>query len=225
MTGWLIFALAFVVFFLTHTVPVRPGVKARLQDLLGRRGFTTAYSALSLAVLGGLIWAAAQPPYVHLWAQNNAQRYVVLAGMTLACLVAGFAIGRPNPFSFGGAHNDRFDPDRPGIVRLTRHPLLLTLALWAGLHLLPNGDLAHVILFGVFLGFALLGRWIIDRRNRRLIGADTWHALAARTARAPLFQAPASWSGFAVRLGWAVGALLLLLALHPVVIGASPLPV
>lgn len=222
--SWSAFTLVFVAFFVTHTIPVRPAVKARLQGVLGVRGFTTAYSALSLFMLGLLIAAAKSAPFIELWSQAHWQRYVVLVGMFFVCLIAAFAIGRPNPFSFGGAHNDRFDPARAGIVRLTRHPLLLALALWAGLHLLPNGDVAHVILFGIFLGFALLGRWIIDRRKKRQMGAAVWHALKAGTAQAPLVAPAGSRGVILLRALVAIGAFLVLLLLHEPVIGVYPLP-
>jgi uncharacterized membrane protein len=225
MIGWPLFATAFVAFFVTHTVPVRPSIKARLQAALGNTGFTLAYSALSLLMLGVLITAAKYAPYVQLWPQMPWQRWVVLFGMAAVCVIAALAIGRPNPFSFGGARNARFDPAHPGIVRIMRHPLLVALALWAGLHLLPNGDLAHVLMFGVFLGFAVLGRWIIDRRNKRLMGAGKWRDLLDKTQSAPWLQAPATWRGLFLRLVAAAVALTVLLLLHPVVLGVSPLPV
>ena len=113
-------------------------------------GFTLAYSALSLAVLTWVIGAAGRAPYVPLWQWAPWQNHVVLVVMALVCLLLALSIGRPNPFSFGGARNQDFDPHVPGIIRLHRHPLLLALGLWAFAHTLPNGDLAHVILFGVF---------------------------------------------------------------------------
>ena len=58
--GWFEFALAFVVFFLSHSLPVRPPLRPRLQARLGASGFTLAYSALSLAVLSWLIGRVAR---------------------------------------------------------------------------------------------------------------------------------------------------------------------
>jgi uncharacterized membrane protein len=59
-------------------------------------------------------------------------------------------------------------------------PLLL--ALWSGAHVAPNGDVAHVVLFGLFAGFALAGMGMADRRKRRLMGDAEWTRLAARTS-------------------------------------------
>lgn len=224
MISWPTFAAVLGAFFVTHSVPVRPAVKARLQRHLGSTGFTVSYSVLSLLMLAGLIWAAQNAPYVQLWPQAVWHRYVLFLGMFLVCLIAALTIGRPNPFSFGGARNHEFDPARPGIVRLLRHPLLTAIALWAGLHLLPNGDLAHVILFGIFLGFAILGTWIIDRRNKRLMGPSEWQAILLETQQVPLFQPPLNPGALAARIGAATGVFALLTALHPIAIGVSPLP-
>jgi hypothetical protein len=86
--------------------------------------------------------------------------------MPLACLLIAFAVGAPNLLSFDGCA-EGFDPSRQGVVGVARHPLLLALALWAGVHALANGDLAHLLLFG---GFALLGMRALDRHRRRLLG-------------------------------------------------------
>ena len=96
------------------------------------------------------------------------------------------------------------------------------MALWSGLHLLPNGDLAHVIVFGSFAAFALAGMEIIDRRKRRQFGQTEWLALRERVAAAPLLQAPRSWAMFGVRIVAGVLGYALLLTLHPVVLGVSP---
>lgn len=217
--GWSEFAAAFAVFFLSHSLPLRPPLRAALQATLGPRGFTLAYSALSLAVLVWLIGAAGRAPYVPLWDRAPWQVYVPLLAMLPVCLILALAIARPNPFSFGGVRNGRFDPARPGIVRLHRHPLLLALALWAAAHTVPNGDLAHVMLFGTFAAFAVLGMRLIDRRRQREMGA-AWQALHAAAARAPLWRSVAPVSRLAMGATLFAG----LIWLHPLVIGVSPLP-
>lgn len=221
--GWTGFAAVFAAFFFTHSIPVRPAIRSRLVEILGARGFGLGYSILSLAMLGLLIWSAGQAPYVQLWPQMIWQRHVVHLGMLAVCLILAFTIARPNPLSFGGARNDSFDPMRPGIVRFTRHPVLLALTLWAGLHLLPNGDVAHVILFGVLGGFAILGRALINRRKRREMGAQRWAELNTAIGQAPLVHPPLSWSGGALRVMAGLAGFAALIALHPVVIGVAAL--
>ncbi len=220
---WAGFAGIFALFFATHSVPVRPSIKSRITAKIGPRGFGISYSILSIGMLTLLIWSAGKAPYVELWPQAVWQRHVVHLGMLIVCLILAFSIGRPNPFSFGGARNDRFDPTRPGIVRITRHPILLALALWAGLHLLPNGDLAHVLLFGVLGSFAIVGRALINRRKRREMGAGRWSDLNAAVGNARVINSPLSWAGVAVRIISAIAGFAALLALHPVVIGVPAL--
>lgn len=218
--GWNEFAFAFAAFFLTHSIPIRPPLRPWAVARLGHAGFGIAYSALSLAVLAWLIAAAGRAPYVPLWDWAPWQNHVVLAAMLPICVILSLAIARPNPFSFGGAQNDRFDPASPGIVRLTRHPLLLALGIWSAAHILPNGDLAHVILFGTFAGFAMLGGRLVDRRRQREMG-QRWHDL-----RAALSECPASLSLTADTLLRLAAGLMLyagLIWLHPLVIGVDPL--
>jgi uncharacterized membrane protein len=147
---------------------------------------------------------------------------VTLTLMLPVCLILALGIARPNPFSFGGARNDRFDPMRPGIVRFSRHPLLLALALWAAAHVVPNGDLAHVILFGTFAGFALVGMRLVDRRKKREMGA-TWNRLETVRQQAPLLPPPVSWAEAAIRVALGIALYAALLWLHPWLFGVSPL--
>ena len=220
--GWAEFTLAFAVFFASHALPVRPPLRPWLEARLARKGFTLVYSALSLAVLAWLIGAAGRAPFVPLWDWAPWHAHVVLTVMLAVCLILGLSIGRPNPFSFGGTRNDRFDPARPGIILLTRHPLLTALALWAGAHVLPNGDLAHVILFGTFTAFALTGGPLIDRRRRRATG-EAWQMQRDRMRATPIWRAfPAKETAVRVGLGLALYAGLI--ALHPLLFGVSPLP-
>lgn len=217
--GWTEFATAFAVFFLSHSLPVRPPLRPALQAALGPQGFTLAYSALSLAVLAWLIGAAGRAPYVPLWDWAPWQVYVPLLTMLPVCLILTQAVARPNPFSFGGARNGQFDPARPGIVRLHRHPLLLALALWEAAHGIANGDLAHLMLFGTFAAFALLGMRLIDNRRQREMGS-TWRITLAAVASIPILRSAAS----VPRLGIGIALYAALICLHPHLFGVSPLP-
>jgi len=219
---WIEFIAAFVVFFLSHSIPVRPSNRARLVRILGRRGFTIAYSLLSLGVLAWIIGAAGRAPYVPLWDWAAWQNHVVLAAMGLVCLLLALSIGQPNPLSFGGAGNDRFNPDQPGIVGVMRHPLLVSLAIWAFAHLVPNGDLAHIILFGAFGGFALAGGRIIDRRKQRQMGAD-WTGMTARIRAAGTSVRWMDIQRAAPRILIAAVIYAILLWLHPWLFGVDPL--
>lgn len=222
MNEWAEFAAAFAAFLLTHSLPIRPPLRPLLVRWLGSRGFTAAYSLLSLAVLAWLIAAAARAPYIALWSWAPWQNHLALTLMLVVCLILALSIGRPNPLSFGGAGDNRFDPDHPGIVRLMRHPLLMALALWATAHLIANGDLAHVIMFGSFAAFALIGGRLVDRRKQREMGAR-WQELRDRVSARPMMSRPASWVRLWLRVGAGLALYGALLLAHPWLFGVSPL--
>ncbi len=220
---WAEFAAAFTAFFASHVVPTRGPVRRRLIAILGTTGFTIAYSALSLLILGWLISAAGRAPHIPLWQWAPWQSNMTLALMAIACVIIALAVGRPNPLSFGGARNDSFDPDNPGIVRWTRHPLLVALAIWATAHLIANGTLAHILLFGSFAIFALAGGRLIDRRKQAEMGAD-WSRMSAQIGAAPLIPARGAIASSVLRLAAGVVLFVVLIGLHPLVLGTSPLP-
>lgn len=221
MTGWAEFILALAVFLLSHALPVRPPVRPWLIARLGRRGYSAAYSLLSLAVLAWLISAAARAPYVEVFPPLPVLRWVPLLAMPVVSVLAVAGLAADNPLSFGGLRRRPYDPARPGVLALSRHPLLLALFVWALVHIPPNGGLAHVLLFGLFAGFAWAGMAMIDRRRRRELG-DRWGRLASPTARfAP--RNAAALLGPVPLLGGGV-IFLVLLVLHPILVGVSPLP-
>lgn len=218
--GWLEFAFAWGAFFATHSLPLRPPIRPRIQARLGPRGFTLAYSALSLAALVWLIGAAGRAPFVPLWNWASWQVHGTLAIMLPVCLILALAVGRPNPFSFGGARNERFDSKRAGIIRVIRHPLLVALALWAAGHVVPNGDLAHVLLFGVFATFAALGGRLVDRRRQREMGPE-WQRLHDEVTASSGNVIPASWTAASARLAAGVALYGGLIWAHPWLFGVS----
>ncbi len=224
MAGWMNFALAMAVFVGSHALTARPGLKAPLVALLGRAGFGLAYSVLSLALLTWVIVAAGRAPFVPLWAPAPWQAWLALALMLAACQLVAHAVVGVNPFSFG-SRAAPFDPERPGIAGVTRHPVLWALALWALAHLLANGDLAHLLLFAPMALFALAGMPAIDRRKQRQM-AD-WPRLARNTSLVPFaalarqrrpLAAPAMGPTLAGLAAWVA-----LILLHPPVIGVDPL--
>lgn len=223
--SWFEYFAVFAAFFVTHSIPTRPTVRARLVNALGQRGFTALYSCLSLLMLWAVIHAAAKAPFVQLWESAPWHRSVVQICMFGVCLILAFSLARPNPFSFGGARNETFDPLKPGIVRWMRHPILIALALWAALHLLANGDLAHVLLFGVFVAFALFGSSLIDARKKRDLGTKRWQAFLADVKAQPFFNTDFRGAPIALRLCAGLLGYALLLVFHSHVIGVSVAPI
>jgi uncharacterized membrane protein len=227
--GWSDFLAALAAFFVSHAIFARPATRAAGVAALGERGFLIGYSLLSTALFAWAIVAAGRAPYVALWAPAPWQAWAPFLAMPLATALAALGVGAPNPLSFGGAHAERFDPERPGVAGLARHPILWAMALWAGAHLVPNGDLAHVILFGGSLGFAVLGMRALDARLKRRLGAREWARLARLSSTYPLQawldgRRPAYGPFPARRLIAAAATLAALLGAHHAVIGVSPWP-
>lgn len=231
--GWAEMAAAFGVFFVSHIVPARPPIRAWLRCALGPAGYLTIYSAVSLAALGWLIVAAGRAPYVELWPFAQWQLWAPNIAMPLVCLLIAMGAGAVNPFSFAGRAPERFDSANPGIAAITRYPVLWAVVLWALAHMVPNGNLAHVLLFGLFATFGFIGMRMFERRKETAWGADVWVARAAQTSLIPFAAIIAGRARLCAAL-WALwqpgrlaaGAALyfVLLLAHPALIGVSPLP-
>jgi uncharacterized membrane protein len=222
---------ALAAFFASHIAPARPPIRRFFVERLGKRMYTALYSAVSLTVLFWLIVAAGRAPQVRLWDFEPWQLWVPNIVMPLACLLIAFGAAAPNPFSIAGRDGSSFDPERPGIPGVTRHPLLWAITLWAAAHTVPNGDLAHVMLFGLFAVFGIAGMFILDARKRREWGLDLWASRAARTSLIPFAALAAGDFRFGglhrqhiVRILAALALYLALLMSHQAAIGVSPFP-
>lgn len=222
MSDWLEFIAAFMVFFASHSIPVRPHLKIGLQQHLGKCGFTLFYGMISFIMLGWLIHAAGSAPYVELWSWAEWQSWTSICLMFVVCILVALTIGRANPLSIGGYKNNSFDPARPGLIRYLRHPLLVALALWALAHTFPNGNLAHFIMFGSFAVFAWFGQYLVDNRKREQMG-ETWVELVLKVRDA---SHVASQIGLSSLLRLAAGVVIFacLIVLHSPLIGVDPIP-
>ncbi len=131
-------------FLLSHSVPVRTPIRRQLAAVLGDRGVRDRLQrrVACRALLAGRR-SAARAVCRDLAASAMAAMGAMLA-MPFVCLLLAFGVGAPNPLSFGGAAEARFDPDRPGVAAVARHPVLLAIVLWSTAHAVPNGDLAHL---------------------------------------------------------------------------------
>lgn len=221
------FFLTLALFLLSHSIPARPALRSRLTVLLGERTYVVLYSILSLGLLAWLISAATRAPYIPLWELSLGQYYApVILMLPAFILFAGGAVS-PNPLSISFSRRP-FDPARPAIVAVTRHPILWGFALWAFAHVVPNGDLVSLIMFGGFGLFALAAMPLIDRRKRRDLGPD-WETLAERTSAIPFLallqkrtrlRSPGATLLVAIVGGMCV--YLIMLWLHPWLFGPDP---
>jgi len=230
LTGWNELIFAFSLFFLSHIIPVRPAIRGWFIRSIGKTIYLAVYSVLSIVLFGWLIVAADRAPYVAVWQFSPWQIWAPNIALPIACLLLAFGIAAPNPLSIASRNDETFNPDRPGIVGVTRYPVLWTAAIWAFAHAVPNGDLAHILLFGLFGVFSLLGMLAIDARNRRVLGTAEWRRLSHNTSLVPLTAlAGGRWRPSFSKINWlrlaaATSLYVGLLALHRPVIGVSPFP-
>lgn len=223
MAGWGEYLLVWLVFLVSHLLPSSKGMRARLIALMGRRLYFSIYGTVSLVLLVWMIVAAARAPYVEVWAAADWQRWLANIVVPLALWLAVMGIGIGYPHTLGGRRAQVFDVNNPGMAAITRHPVLWALALWSLVHMLANGDLAHVILFGGFLLMALLAMPVFDLRAQRVLSDAQW-AEVRRVA--PLLPHPAFGRLNRRNLAWrsatAVVIYLIAYQLHQPVIGVSP---
>ncbi|MCC6983139.1 MAG: NnrU family protein [Bauldia sp.] len=226
VTPWTEFFLALAAFVAAHVVLPMPTLRARLIRLLGIRAYLLVYSALSIVLLVWVIAAARRAPYLALWPQQTWQVVVpaVLVPVAAWLLIAGLI--EPNPLSISVRGESRVVGP---LARITRHPVLWAFLLWSASHIVPNGDLVSLILFGGLSLLALAGFRLVDRRARRRLGEQLWDEFARTTSVIP-FGAVLAGRGqlsWAPHLTWSAIAALAVTAifaiwLHPVLTGTDP---
>lgn len=161
----------------------------RLRDALVKRLGEGPYRGLfSLASFIGIYWMAsayARAPTIETWGFLPRLRPLVFAVVLLAVLLAVIGLSTPSPTSVGRERKlAEGGAAVRGITRITRHPFLWGVALWALMHLIVNGDLASLVLFGSLLLLALAGTTVIDAKRRRRF-AEAWEAFARSTSNLP----------------------------------------
>ena len=182
----------------------------RVRDALTSRIGQGPYMGLfSLASLGGLLWlgfafagALGTPGDRFYWEINAAARYVQIGLQLVAMLLIVPGLTTPNPTSV----RQEGALDRPdvvkGMLRITRHPFLWGVAIWAAGHLVVNGNTASLILFGSMLLLALFGTASIDAKRKRALGAK-WDGFAAQTSNLPFGAILAGRQSFSLgEIGW-----------------------
>ena len=204
----------------------------RLRDVcvrrLGQTGFTIGFSVASLAGLVFIVKAYQAAPYVMTWGPLEWWKPVAIVLMLPAFLLAVSGVLTPNPT--GVAQEARLDQAPTGIVRITRHPFLVGVGLWALVHLVGNGDVASFIVFATFGLVCFAGTVSIDAKRQRLLGRDRWAPFAAHTSIVPFAAAAAGRTrvGASDLLTWQMGvglaAYALMLGGHSHLIGVSPFP-
>lgn len=159
-------------------------IRYRLIEQYGEKRFRIAFAASALLGLFWLVFAWRQAPYLVLWGQPWVFRYLAVLFIPFAFYLAVAAVTTKNPALMGQETVLDENHMATGVLRITRHPLMWGIALWALLHLLANGDLAAVIFFGTFLVLAVKGTFDLDRKRLRACG-ERWQRYMESTSNVP----------------------------------------
>ncbi|MGV7213579.1 NnrU family protein [Bradyrhizobium sp. UFLA05-112] len=187
--GLLVMILGLALFFAAHTFTTKREARAQAIARLGEGTYKILYALVSLAGLALIVWGFSHYRAAgmwNVWEPPTFLKHITVALMLPAVIlvVASYIRGR--------------------IYATLKHPMLAGIKLWAAAHLLANGDLGSIILFGSFLGWAVYDR--ISLKHRKDAGGP------------PIPVGGVTNDLIAVAVG-VVAYLALAFAFHPVVIG------
>ncbi len=153
-------------FFLTHIFLSHGSIRERLVSRLGVLGFRAVYSLVSIVTLGAAVWmmAVLEGPEKgeELWSLAWYGYPVVYLLMLAAFVLVFQAIHNPSPAGMMPAEA------RPaGILRITRHPMNMGIALFGLAHFMANGVPADLFFFGSIFLTGFIGAYHQDRRKAR----------------------------------------------------------
>jgi uncharacterized membrane protein len=191
----LVLVVGLLIFLGVHSVSiVAPQWRTATIARVGERPWKGVYSLASAVGLALIVvgYGLARRDPVVLYAPPAALRHLALVVMVpvFPLLFAAYLPGR--------------------IRAAAKHPFLLAVKIWAFAHLLANGMLADVLLFGGFLAWAVADRISVKRRP------------AAQTHEVPAAPPSAANDAIALVGGLVVYAVVLLWA-HRWIVGVSPL--
>ena len=194
-------ALACAAFVGSHMLLSGP-LRRPLARLLGAHGFLAFYSLIALVTLGWMIFAFDRAPAgPALWDGAKALPWTITSTMTLPALVLLLGSFSGNP-ALPDANLAGLSARKPwGIFRVTRHPMMMGIALWAVSHVIVMPT-ARMALFNLsFAALALVGAAAQDRRKLAQNHRE-WSVWMARTSFWPNPRALAGVGAL-----WAAGVL------------------
>jgi len=170
-------------FLLIHFVVSGTRLRDVLTGKLGERPYRGLFSLASFIGIGWMIYAYRHAPLVPTWGLMLGFRPAAYVLVLIAFLFVVIGILTPSPTQVG--MESRLGPEAArGMVRITRHPFLWGVGLWAATHLVLNGDVASLILFGSLLVLAIGGTAAIDAKRRRKF-PERWQKFAQATSSVP----------------------------------------
>jgi uncharacterized membrane protein len=148
--GLAVLVLGLAVFLGAHVFVTRREARKALIGRVGEWPYKALFSLVSLVGLALIVWGfaeyrAAGP--ITVWSPPTWTRHLTVALMWPAtiCVTAAYIAG--------------------DIKRILKHPMLVGIKLWALAHLIANGDLGSIVLFGSVLAWAVYDRITLKRRS------------------------------------------------------------
>jgi uncharacterized membrane protein len=148
--GLVTMIVGLVLFIGIHILTTLRDKRAAVIARLGESGYKIAYAAIAIVgvfLIGRGFGVYRATEWVNVWYPPVAMRHIALGLMLPAVIlvVSSYIRGR--------------------IYTTVKHPMLAGVKLWAVLHLLANGDLGSIILFGSILAWAVYDRISLKRRE------------------------------------------------------------
>jgi uncharacterized membrane protein len=148
--GLAVLVLGLIVFIGSHALTMARGPRATLIAHLGEVPYKIVYSLVAILGIALIAWGYGQyraTGWIQVWTPPGFMRHVTVALMwpSIVCIAAAYS---------------------PGHIKKTlKHPMLVGVKLWAFAHLLANGDLGSIVLFGAVLAWAVVDRISLKRRK------------------------------------------------------------
>ena len=206
-----------------HILPSTP-LRAVAVRAIGRGAYVGLFSLASLAGLAWMVFEYKRAPFEALW---TGVRWVPAAILPFAFILLACGLLARNPALLGQQGALRHADAARGMLRVTRHPIMWAIMLWAGAHVLAVGSLQAIVFFGGLLLLAAAGTVLQDARKAAELGED-WARFAASTSNVPFVAIAAGRNRFSAReIGWvrpAAGLALYAITLyaHPWLFGFRP---
>ena len=148
--GLAILVTGLALFFAPHVFTTFRGARHDMIARIGENAYKGIYSLISLIALALIVYGYARyrtSGWIDIWYPPAWTRHVTVALVwpSIIMIVAAYSPGR--------------------IKTALKHPMLVGTKLWALAHLISNGDLGSIVLFGSFLAYAVFDRITLKRRS------------------------------------------------------------
>ena len=143
-----ILILGIALFFGVHLLPSFPTVRQTLINRFGTNRYKSGYAIIAVLGLTLIIFGKSQAEFIPVWQPSSLLAFQIAPYIILLGFIISNAMYMPS-----------------NIKRFTRHPMLWGIVFWSLGHLLTNGDLSSLILFGCFGLFSLFDMYSANRRG------------------------------------------------------------